>query len=205
MIDNTSDEDCELSKKERILLTASNLFLQKDFKTVSTQDIAKAAGVAKGTVFHHFANKYLLALTVLENYLDQYSSKFEQMKEIMEPEELVVEIIHYSLDLVENTAGLTPLFLQIVADLDQQFRDPQAENEKEIQEKVRKIESQMVQYIEEFAIIFENMGFDNPHAKSRIFIAALDGLVLQLSLNPKPDKKTMEQLTKSLIALFTHR
>ena len=76
MSKNINDEDLKIPTKEKILLAASELFLKKDFKTVSTQEIAEAAGVAKGTVFLHYTNKHLLALTVLESFMQQMNSEF---------------------------------------------------------------------------------------------------------------------------------
>ena len=108
------DEKSDLSKKEKILLAASKLFLEKDFKTVSTQDIASEAGVAKGTVFHHYANKHLLALAVLDIFLIQMNSDFEKMKEQMKSEDIIVAMIHYSMDLAANSSGLTQLLFQII-------------------------------------------------------------------------------------------
>ena len=66
------------------LQAATKLFLKKDFKTVSTSEIAQEAGVAKGTVFHHYANKHLLALLVLEEFIKEMNVEFTKMKENLE-------------------------------------------------------------------------------------------------------------------------
>ena len=123
----------------------------------------------------------------------------------MKLDEIIIATIHYSMDLANTASGLIQLLIQIIADIDYLSREPQNEMEKQIQKEVMKIENTMATYIDDFSEIFEDMGYNNPHAHSRIFIGALDGLGLQLSLSPKPDKKMMEQLTQSLIALFTRR
>lgn len=205
MNNKTRNEISDISKKEKILIAASKLFLEKDFKTVSTQEIATEAGVAKGTVFHHYANKHLLALAVLDEFMVQMASEIEKMKEGMEPEEIIVAMIRYNMDLVESSSGLTQLLIQIIADIDFLSKEPQNDIEKQIQEEVLKIEALLVGYIDEFAELFEKMGFENSLAYSRLFIAMMDGLGLQLLLNPKPDKKLMEQLTSLMIAFFTKR
>lgn len=205
MINNTEDEPSEISKKKKILLAASKLFLKKDFKTVSTQEIAKEAGVAKGTVFHHYANKHLLALAVLDEFMSQMSSDMDKMKEEMEPEEIIVAVIRYSMDLSESSAGLIQLLIQVIADIDYLSKGHLTKGEELMHEKVLKIESLLAGYMEEFAGLFEKQGFEKPLAYSRIFIAMLDGLGLQLLLKPKPDKVLMEQLTTLMIELFTQR
>ncbi|WP_257984928.1 TetR/AcrR family transcriptional regulator, partial [Shewanella sp. 11B5] len=44
-------------KKQAILHSALQLFVNKGFNATSTASIAKAAGVATGTLFHHFPTK----------------------------------------------------------------------------------------------------------------------------------------------------
>ena len=53
-------------KKQAILHSALQLFVNKGFNATSTASIAKAAGVATGTLFHHFPTKNLLALVHLK-------------------------------------------------------------------------------------------------------------------------------------------
>ncbi|USD66913.1 TetR/AcrR family transcriptional regulator [Vibrio sp. SCSIO 43136] len=47
-------------KKQQILDTALELFVAQGISETSTASIAKTAGVANGTLFHHFANKEML-------------------------------------------------------------------------------------------------------------------------------------------------
>ena len=46
-----------MSKKELLMATAIRLFVTKGFDNVSTAEIAKASGVATGTLFNYFATK----------------------------------------------------------------------------------------------------------------------------------------------------
>lgn len=46
-----------MTKREIILQTAMNLFIEKGIQGTSTASIAKAASVATGTLFHHFKTK----------------------------------------------------------------------------------------------------------------------------------------------------
>ncbi|MEH6447806.1 MAG: TetR/AcrR family transcriptional regulator [Oleispira sp.] len=64
-----------MSKREQILAAALNLFIENGFEKTPTSAISKAAGVATGTLFHHFKTKeelinalYLeVKLALLEN------------------------------------------------------------------------------------------------------------------------------------------
>lgn len=46
-----------MTKREKILHTAMCLFVEKGVQSTSTASIAKEAGVATGTLFHHFKSK----------------------------------------------------------------------------------------------------------------------------------------------------
>ena len=46
-----------ISKKEKIIIAAIDLFVDRGFDKVATADISKSAGVATGTLFHHFSTK----------------------------------------------------------------------------------------------------------------------------------------------------
>lgn len=64
-----------MSKREQILAAALSLFIENGFEKTPTSAISKAAGVATGTLFHHFKTKedlinalYLeVKLALLEN------------------------------------------------------------------------------------------------------------------------------------------
>lgn len=46
-----------MNRKEAILKAAAELFAARGFDATPTAEVAKAAGVAEGTIFHHFKTK----------------------------------------------------------------------------------------------------------------------------------------------------
>ena len=42
---------------QRILTTASKLFLEKGYEKTSLQDIIRETGLSKGAIYHHFSSK----------------------------------------------------------------------------------------------------------------------------------------------------
>ena len=44
---------------QRILTTASKLFLEKGYEKTSLQDIIRETGLSKGAIYHHFSSKDL--------------------------------------------------------------------------------------------------------------------------------------------------
>ncbi len=56
-------------KRERLLAAARELFAERGFEDTSTQQIAKAAGVSEGILFHHFGSKRGLLARIEEDFV----------------------------------------------------------------------------------------------------------------------------------------
>jgi AcrR family transcriptional regulator len=56
-------------KQQKIVETAIQMFADKGYASTSTAEIAKAAGVAEGTIFRHFGSKENLLLSVILPFL----------------------------------------------------------------------------------------------------------------------------------------
>ncbi len=50
-------KDKSQAMREKILNTATQLFIQKGSEKTSMQDIAQTAGISKGAIYHHFKSK----------------------------------------------------------------------------------------------------------------------------------------------------
>jgi AcrR family transcriptional regulator len=65
-----------MSKKKSIIAAAIRHFSCHGFRDTSMSTLAKAAGVASSTIFHHFENKEALFLTVLQSVKEEISQRF---------------------------------------------------------------------------------------------------------------------------------
>jgi AcrR family transcriptional regulator len=54
--------------RERVLAAARRLFAERGVEAVTMEQVARAAGVAKGTVFHRFGDRAGLALALLDEH-----------------------------------------------------------------------------------------------------------------------------------------
>jgi AcrR family transcriptional regulator len=54
--------------RERVLAAARRLFAERGAGAVTMEEVARAAGVAKGTVFHRFGDRAGLALALLDEH-----------------------------------------------------------------------------------------------------------------------------------------
>lgn len=60
-----------------ILSSAGALFLRKNYADVTMEDIAEAAGVTKGAVYYHFANKEALYVAMMQAVLKEKQALFQ--------------------------------------------------------------------------------------------------------------------------------
>ena len=61
------------NKKQQLLDSALTLFVNQGIDATSTASIAKHAGVANGTLFHHFASKEVLVLALYKSIKQDFS------------------------------------------------------------------------------------------------------------------------------------
>jgi AcrR family transcriptional regulator len=61
-----SNADRSRATREALLLTARDLFAQRGYAAVGTEEIVRAAGVTRGALYHHFAGKKELFEAVYE-------------------------------------------------------------------------------------------------------------------------------------------
>ncbi len=67
------------SKRAAILEVASRLFAEKGYSRTTTAEIAQAAEVAEGTLYHHFDSKDGIYLTIFDEMVGEYLSGAERI------------------------------------------------------------------------------------------------------------------------------
>ncbi|MBN7772005.1 TetR/AcrR family transcriptional regulator [Clostridium aminobutyricum] len=66
-------------KKNKILDTALDLFIQKGYVNTKIIDIAEGAGIGKGTVYEYFSSKEDLLLNIMLGGIDEYFEGCERI------------------------------------------------------------------------------------------------------------------------------
>lgn len=69
----------EPSKRDAILNVASRLFAEKGYSTTTTSEIAQEAGVAEGTLYHHFGSKDGIFLTIFDEMVEGYMAGAQRL------------------------------------------------------------------------------------------------------------------------------
>src|SRR3954447_1880793 len=68
------------ARRNQILEAATTVFANKGFHRATIRDVAKAAGIADGTIYIYFENKTALLMGILDrlNETDQRQAHFDQ-------------------------------------------------------------------------------------------------------------------------------
>ncbi len=74
-------QDRAITTLNNILDAAQTLFIEKQYANVSLREIAEAAGVTKGALYHHFATKEELYLATIYRCLNEVKETTEASRE----------------------------------------------------------------------------------------------------------------------------
>lgn len=102
-------DDAKQQREENIIEAAATLLMEKGYHAINMAEIARATGLAKGTLYLYFKTKEELFLKVFERQTIIWRAEIEQsMEEANSSQEALVEL------LVKTTVE-RPLFTRLVA------------------------------------------------------------------------------------------
>ncbi len=95
------------SKRERILRAAIDVFAQNGYFNAKVSEIAKAAGVADGTIYLYFDGKEDLLVTIFREHTRNYLQSLERdLSTISRPEERIRIAIRHHLESLGRDRAL---------------------------------------------------------------------------------------------------
>ena len=160
------------NKKVRILESALRLFAQKGYHASTIEEIAKAAGVAKGSVYNYFESKEsLFKALIFETIVEAVEWMDSDHDGVITEEEFFRVIQKSKKWLIKNREFLI-LYYSIVT-----------------QPKVNAIlEKELWQILEphmkKAEAFFRHRGFTDPVAELRFFFSMLDGISVNYVVDP---------------------
>jgi AcrR family transcriptional regulator len=100
-----------IANRQRILVVTRRLFARHGPAAVNMSDIVKAAGVGRGTLYRHFANKGELCLAVMDEEIAEFQNEvLEHFRQMTAEQAPAMTKLDYFLDrLVYFTEMYTPL------------------------------------------------------------------------------------------------
>jgi len=108
--DKVTDEAAEV--QARLLDAAESCFSKFGLTKTTMEDVAKAAGMSRATVYRYFKNRDDLLMGVVEREARGAAAEIERrLRGIRNPGEYIVEGIVQALDIVPKRPALSMLFL----------------------------------------------------------------------------------------------
>lgn len=66
----------KVQKRKDIALSCTELLLEKGIKKLTVAEVAKTAGVAKGSIYDYFQNKEDIVFEIIRNFIQDYHDSF---------------------------------------------------------------------------------------------------------------------------------
>jgi AcrR family transcriptional regulator len=93
----TSDRRAEL------LALAARMFAERGLKATTVRDIADAAGILSGSLYHHFDSKESMVDEILRGFLDALFARYRQIAaQGLQPREALEQIVVASFEAIDS-------------------------------------------------------------------------------------------------------
>lgn len=104
-------EAAKTEKRERILRAAIDVFARTGYFSAKVADIAKAAGVADGTIYLYFLGKEDLLISIFREYMREFlATGRERLSGVSDPRERIRMIIRHHLESLGRDRALAIVF-----------------------------------------------------------------------------------------------
>lgn len=166
-------------KKRAILRAARKVFAQKGFASTKMEDIAKEAGIGKGTVYEYFRSKDDIFLALFEESKAEFHRRIFTIEKRLPPKERLQLFINSSLMAFEEWSDLSHILLDFWAE------HKSAGSIKFKFDDLYKSSKNNLAALIKTGIKRGDFKKVNPLHTASILIAIIDGLLLQWVFNPK--------------------
>nr|WP_067569227.1 TetR/AcrR family transcriptional regulator [Nocardia acidivorans] len=75
----TPPEPSKSARRSELLGLAANLFAERGLRATTVRDIADAAGILSGSLYHHFDSKEAMVDEILRGFLDDLFSRYREI------------------------------------------------------------------------------------------------------------------------------
>jgi TetR/AcrR family transcriptional regulator, cholesterol catabolism regulator len=101
------------ARRDAVLAVAAELFAEKGFRATTVRDIADAAGVLSGSLYHHFDSKESMVDELLSEFLNDLLVRYEQVIAAGDPPRATLErFIQVAFDALPRHRAAIVVFQQ---------------------------------------------------------------------------------------------
>lgn len=178
--------------KEQIYRAAEKVFIQYGFDAARTDEIARVAEVAKGTIYYYFPSKHELFISLVEKRVEQFASYLKQnLSDISTVEEFLTILPRARLSFFSQHGELAQWMTQ-------SFRQFPEDMQKRIMQAVNKIDDYVVQALQK--VLPEDYPVQ-PDVIVAMIGGSIAGLVAQHILSDRPINQ--EEIASDVAKVFT--
>src|ERR1700759_4226289 len=103
--------DVSLSRRDQLLGIAADLFPERGFTKTTVRDIAAAAGILSGSLYHHFDSKESMVDEILSSFQrDLFRTYDEIVASDRDPRAKLEAVVHASFDAIDRHHAEVAIF-----------------------------------------------------------------------------------------------
>jgi AcrR family transcriptional regulator len=162
-------------KQSKILEAALQLFATEGYNAVSTNRIAKQAGVSEGLIFRHFGNKQGLLDALVADVEIRLQTVFGPVLFGTEPQAVIHQIINIPFQV--DSSDYNYWKLQFMLKWEPTYNKP----------------GKMQPLLDKMTWAFQELGAVDPEMEARLLNSIIDNLAIMLVRNELPDTEAYQQ------------
>ncbi len=99
------------SRREELLAIAAGLFAERGFKNTTVRDIADAAGILSGSLYHHFDSKESMVDELLDTFQTDLWEKYDEIEASdLTPKGKLEAVVRASFDAIDHHHSEVAIF-----------------------------------------------------------------------------------------------
>lgn len=96
-------DEARATRRDEILSTAARVIAAKGFASATVRDIADAAGILSGSLYHHFKSKDQMLVEILQTMLTNTRSAYEEvLKQQLDPRESLTQMLLNGFEVLDR-------------------------------------------------------------------------------------------------------
>ena len=91
------------TRREELLSIAAELFAERGLRATTVRDIADAAGILSGSLYHHFSSKEAIVDEILRGFLDALFGEYRRIVDSgLSPRETLEQLVRASFEAIHR-------------------------------------------------------------------------------------------------------